>query len=347
MKALVLEDVQNLSLRDIDIDETMEPDDVRIALHTVGVCGSDVHYFEHGRIGDFVVEKPMVLGHEASGRIIEVGSNVDTLQPGDRVCMEPGIPNMQSKPTRQGLYNLDPDVRFWATPPVHGVLRPSVVHPALFTYKLPESVSYEEGAMVEPVAIGMHAANKAAIQPGDIAVVLGAGTIGMVTALSALVGGCSHIVITDIQQEKLNLAESLGPITGVNVKEESVTDVIMDMTDGYGADIVFEASGSVEAASGIFDPLAPGGTVVLIGMPGEPVPYDVVKAQTKEARVEHVFRYANVYEHTLRLMGSGQLDVKPLLTDKFQFDESVEAFHFAADMPPSSVKVQIEMDDAN
>lgn len=178
MKALVLEKVGELSLRDIDLPLEVGPNDVRIEIHTVGICGSDVHYYTHGRIGPFVVEQPMVLGHEASGTVMEVGSNVKTLKPGDRVCMEPGIPNPISRASRLGLYNLDPEVVFWATPPVHGCLTSHVVHPAAFTFKLPSNVSFAEGAMIEPLAVGMQAAAKARITPGDTALVTGAGPIG-------------------------------------------------------------------------------------------------------------------------------------------------------------------------
>ena len=343
MEALVLEKKGQLALRDIDLPETLGPHDVRIALHTVGICGSDVHYYTHGAIGPFVVREPMVLGHEASGTVIEVGDAVINLAVGDRVCMEPGIPDPNSKATQLGIYNLDPAVRFWATPPIHGVLRPTVVHPAAFTFKLPDSVSFAEGAMVEPLAVGMHAATKARIKPGDVAVVTGAGPIGMVTALSALAGGCSQVIISDVQQPKLDLAATLGPITPVNVAKESLVDVVNAATDGWGADIVFECSGNPRAAAAVFQPLCPGGTVVYVGMPTETIQYDVVYAATKEARVEHVFRYAHVYPRALALMGSGQLDVKPLITDKFAFADSVAAFDFAVNMPAESVKAQIEL----
>lgn len=343
MQALVLEKVNQLTLRDIRLDDALGAHDVRIALHTVGICGSDVHYYTHGAIGPFVVREPMVLGHEASGTVVAVGDAVTTLKPGDRVCMEPGIPDPNSRATRLGIYNLDPAVRFWATPPIHGVLRPSVVHPAAFTFKLPDNVSFGEGAMVEPLAVGMHAANKARIRPGDVAVVMGAGPIGMVTALSALAGGCSQIIMTDVQQPKLDLAASLGPITPVNVAKESLTEVIKRMTDGWGADIVFECSGNPKASASVFEPLCPGGVVVYVGMPVEKIAYDVVYAATKEARVEHVFRYAHVYPRALALMGSGKIDVKPLITDKFAFADSVAAFDFAVHMPATSVKAQIEL----
>ncbi|OUC06525.1 sulfurtransferase, partial [Litorilinea aerophila] len=239
------------------------------------------------------------------------------------------------------LYNLDPAVRFWATPPVHGVLRPTVVHPAAFTYKLPDNISFAEGAMVEPLAVGLHAANKARIRPGDVAVVMGAGPIGMVTALAALAGGCSRVIMTDVQQPKLDLAATLGPITPVNVARERLTDVVQELTDGWGADLVFECSGNEQAAASVFEPVCPGGAVIYVGIPLQPIAYDVAAAQVKEVRVEHVFRYAHVYPRALALMASGKIDVKPLITDRFTFDQSVEAFEFAAHMPPSSVKAQI------
>ena len=344
MQALVLEEKQRLKLRDFPLEEVLGPHDVRIRIRTVGVCGSDVHYYQHGAIGPFVVRAPMILGHEAAGVVEETGSAVSNLRVGDRVCMEPGIPDPNSRATRLGLYNLDPAVRFWATPPVHGCLRPSVVHPAAFTFKLPDNVSFAEGAMVEPLAVGIHAANKAQICPGDVAVVLGAGSIGMVTALAALAGGCSRVFMTDVQQPKLDLAARLHrAITPVNVARENVTELVRQATEGWGADLVFEASGNARAVAGAFDPLCPGGRVVFIGMPGAPVPIDIVAAQVKEARIETIFRYAHVYPRALALMGSGAIDVKPLLTDRYNFADSVAAFDYAVQPRPESVKIQIEL----
>ena len=343
MEALVLERKDELNLREIALQETLGPLDVRIAIHTVGVCGSDVHYYTHGGIGPFIVRKPMVLGHEAAGTIIETGAEVEHLNVGDRVCMEPGVPDPNSRESRLGMYNLDPNVRFWATPPDHGVLRPTVVHPAAYTFKLPDNVSFAEGAMVEPLAVGMHAASKAGIQPGDVAVVSGAGPIGMVTALSALAGGCSHVFITDVIQAKLDLATTLGPIIPVNVREQNLAQTVRGQTGGTGADIVFEASGNPQAAAAVFEPLAPGGTVVYIGCPVEPVSLEIVAAQVKEARILTIFRYAHVFPRALGLMSSGAIDVKPLITDRFTFADGVAAFDYACHMPPASVKVQIEL----
>jgi D-xylulose reductase len=345
VKALVLEEKHKLSLRDFPIEreETLGPRDVRIKLHTVGICGSDVHYYTHGAIGPFVVKEPMILGHEASGVVIEAGPEVRTLKIGDRVCMEPGIPDPDSRATRLGLYNVDPAVRFWATPPIHGVLRPTVVHPELFTYKLPDNVSFAEAAMVEPLAVGVHGATKAEVRPGDVGLVVGAGPIGLVTALAALAAGCARVYVSDVDEAKLALAASLGAITPVNVAREEPTQAVLAGTDGWGADLVFECSGNPRAAAGVFDPLCPAGRVVFIGGQSEPIAYDVGKAMVREARVEHVFRYAHVFPRCIAMLSSGAIDVKPLITRTFGFDDSVEAFEVAASAPKGEVKMQIEL----
>lgn len=348
MKALVLEEKNVLSLRDVPEisrqEEHLGARDVRIKLHTVGICGSDVHYYTHGSIGPFVVNAPMILGHEASGTVIEVGPDVTHLKEGDRVCMEPGIPDPNSRATQMGMYNIDPAVRFWATPPVHGILRPTCVHPEAFTFKLPDAVSFAEAAMVEPLAVGVHAATKARVKPGDIAVVLGAGPIGLVTALSALAAGCAHVFVTDLAEKKLEIAGSLSrAITTVNVQSENIVDIVKRETQGWGADIVFEATGSPHAAKTVFEPLAPGGCVVMIGGQSEPIAYDAGAAMIREARVENIFRYAHVFPRCVGMLNSGAIDVKPLITQTFDFSESVRAFEIAASAPPADVKMQIEL----
>ena len=207
MKALVLERKDEIRLRDFPVDERLGPRDVRIALRTVGVCGSDVHYYTHGAIGPFVVREPMVLGHEAAGEVVEVGADGDaSSRRATGSAWSRAFPIRRAGRRASASYNLDPAVRFWATPPVHGILRPTVVHPADFTFKLPDNVSYAEGAMVEPLAVGVHAATKAQVQPGDLAVVIGAGPIGMVTVLAALAAGCARVIVSDVHEPKLELA---------------------------------------------------------------------------------------------------------------------------------------------
>ncbi|MDC7231776.1 MAG: NAD(P)-dependent alcohol dehydrogenase [Spirochaetales bacterium] len=343
MQALVLEEKGKISLRDFDITESLGPDDVRIKPVAVGICGSDVHYYREGNIGEFVVREPMILGHEASGIVLEAGENVKNLKPGDRVCMEPGIPNFKSKETLQGMYNLDPDVQFWATPPVQGCLRESFVHPAGLTFKLPDNVSFHEGALVEPLAIGVYAAKKAAISTGDNALVLGAGTIGIVTALAAEASGCANVFIADVKKEKLDFVkEHYGDkITAIDLSSETVTDTLKN-AGVEQVEIVFEASGSEKAFEGITDCMTPQGTIVLIGMPNAPVPIDVVAVQVKEIELKSIFRYVNIYPRVIGMIASGKMNVLPLVTKVYDFNQSLEAFEYAATLPGNEIKIMID-----
>ncbi len=342
MKALVLEKAHEITLRDVELPLHVGPRDVKIRMHTVGVCGSDVHYYQHGGIGPYVVDAPMILGHEASGVVAEVGADVTHLKPGDRVCMEPGIPDMDSRAVREGFYNLDPAVRFWATPPIHGCLRPYVVHPAAFTFRLPDNVSFGEGAIVEPLAIGLQAAKKAALKPGDVAVVVGAGTIGAMTALAALAGGAARVILADLVPEKLAPFAHNSAVTTVDVRSTRLADTVQALTDGWGANVVFEASGSTRAFDNVFDLLCPGGCLVLVGIPAAKVPFDIVAIQAKEARIESVFRYANIFPRALALIASGQVDVKPFISRTFAFEDGIAAFEEAAAGRVTDVKIQIQ-----
>lgn len=344
MKALVLEQAGKIAIEDREFSETLGDDDVQIKIHSVGICGSDVHYYQHGRIGPFVVKAPMVLGHEASGVVLALGKNVKHLSVGDRVCMEPGIPDMQSPQSRAGIYNLDPAVQFWATPPVHGCLRETVIHPGAFTFKLPDNVSFAEGAMVEPLAIGMYASTKAGIKPGDIALVIGAGPIGVVTALAALAGGCSDVIICDLFDDKLKVAANYEGLHAVNSKGEGVAQKVAQLTSGNGVDVVFECSGAKAAILSICDHIAPGGTAVLVGMPIDAAPVDIVAAQAKEVTFKTIFRYANMYPRTLRLLSAGKLRVQPLISHTYKFSDSVAAFERAAAGNPTDIKIMLEME---
>jgi D-xylulose reductase len=355
-QALVLEKIGELGIRDIEINEPFTSKDVRIDIKSVGICGSDVHYYQHGSIGPFVLNEPMVLGHEAAGVVTEVGADVEHLQVGDRVCMEPGIPDPHSKWSRLGKYNVDPKVRFWATPPYHpslledpawqaghGCLRPSVVHPADFTFKIPDHISYDEAALVEPLAVGMHSCTKAQIKPGDRAVVIGAGPIGMLTALTALAAGCAKVLMVDTVQQKLDVAESLsspGKIVGV-LAGPDLAERVTELT-GEGAEVIIECSGNPHACAGAAELAAPGGCIVYVGCP-TPVTMDIGHMQVRELRTESVFRYAHMYPKSISLLDSGSIDVKPIITNIWEFDQSAEAFDFMCSPPDSTIKSIIRM----
>lgn len=345
MKAVVLEKQGEIQVG--DVAEAGEPGagELLIAPHTVGICGSDVHYYTHGRIGPFVVRAPMILGHEGAGTVLAVGAGVTGFAPGDRVAMEPGIPDPMSRASKLGMYNVDPSVRFWATPPVDGCLVQKVIHPAAFTYHLPDSLSFGEGALVEPLAVGMHAVTKAGIHPGDVAVVAGCGTVGMLTAASAMAGGCSKVFVSDVSEQKLDIASRIPGVVPVDLKTQDLHDVVMRETAGWGADVVFEASGAAKSYETLWTLGAPGNRTVLIGMPTGPISVDVVEMQARETTVLTIFRYANVYQRAIDLMAAGKINVAPYITETFEMDDAIGAFERVAEGRPEDVKIQILVDE--
>ncbi len=340
MQSLVLEKQHSLSLRDFEVQEVLGATDVRIQIKACGICGSDVHYFKEGRIGDFIVREPMILGHEASGVVIEVGEQVRSVKVGERVCMEPGIPNYMSTESLEGNYNLDDDVRFWATPPVHGVMRESVVHPEALTFKLPDNVSFHEGAMIEPLAVGVEAAKRAHVCPGDIALVTGAGPIGILVALSALASGCSKVVISDLSDIKLNIASQFEGI--VISTPTDLSETVKRETEGKGVDILFEASGSTVLFPDIFRLCKKASRAILVGMSSSPVLLDVPLIQTRGIKIDTVFRYVNCFKRALQLVSSKKVQITSLISKTFSFADSVEAYHFAAEGREDIVKVMID-----
>lgn len=343
MRALMLHEKGRMSIEEVAPVGTPGPGEVRIAMHTVGICASDVHYYTDGKIGPFVVEAPMILGHEGAGTVVEVGEGVEHLSPGDRVAMEPGVPDPTSRAVREGNYNVDPGVSFWATPPIHGCLVDEVIHPASYTYRLPENLSFAEGALIEPFAVGMFAATKAGITPGDVAAVVGAGTIGIMTALAARAGGASRVYISDVQREKLGLLDGLEGIIPVDATQEDLGERVRSETGGWGPQVVFEASGAAPAYKALWGTPAPGGRIVLVGMPVDPVPFDIATAQSRGVSLETVFRYANVYQKAIDLAATDAVDLSRFVSETFTFDNSVHAFERFLEGRPTDVKLQITL----
>ena len=341
MKAVVLEKQHVINVREVPGDLVCGPGQLRIAPHTVGICGSDVHYYTHGRLGRYVVEAPMILGHEASGIVAEVGEGVEGFAVGDRVAMEPGVPDTSSRAALAGTYNVDPAVSFWATPPVNGCLVEEVIHPAAFTYHLPEHISFAEGALMEPLAVGMHAATKAHIRPGDTVAVSGAGTIGLLTASAALAGGASRVMISDVSPVKLQIASCIPGAMPVDLHERRLLDVVNEQTAGWGADVVFECSGHPSAYADLWRIGAPGNRTVIVGIPVDPVSIDITEVQARETTIENVFRYANVYQRAIDLVAAGRISLAPFITETFDMDHAVDAFDRVAEGRPGDVKIQI------
>jgi D-xylulose reductase len=257
--------------------------------------------------------------------------------------MEPGVPDLQRHEVLEGNYHLDPGIVFWATPPVHGCLRETVVHPARFCFKLPAGMTAAEGAMIEPLATGIEAAKKAHIKPGDVALVVGCGAIGMMCAISALAGGCSKVFISDVKQEKLDIAGTYENIIPVNTSKVNLEEYIMKETNGLGADIVFEASGSPRVYPDFFRTARRGGKVILVGMMNETVPVNVPLIQVRGLSIETLFRYTNTFDRAVALVNAGKINVKRLISKTFRFEDSIAAYEFAAAAHPDVVKVMIEL----
>ena len=302
------------------------PDDVLIKVQSVGVCGSDLHYYRSGAIGDFKVEFPFVLGHEAAGVVEDVGENVTTLKKGDRVCMEPGVPCMKCEECLSGHYNLCKDVRFWATPPYDGVLSEYITHPAAFTFKIPDNMSFTEGALVEPLAIGLHACNMGGVKLGQTVAIMGAGCIGLVTLLAAKAYGATRIIVGDVLDKRLDKARELGAIA-VNTKEEDVVAKVMELTEGRGADVCIDCAGFSATVDSCLSCAKPAGVVIIVGLGQDRVDgFNTSIMSTKELTVKSIFRYRNLYPTAINAIADGRIDVESIVSHRFTFDDTINAF---------------------
>lgn len=317
-------------------------DDVLIRVKSVGICGSDLHFYSKGRIGDCIVDFPFILGHEAAGEIVEVGKNVTHLKVGDRVCMEPGIPCYHCEECLSGHYNLCKSVRFWATPPYDGCLCEYVAHPATFTFKLPENMTYTEGALVEPMAIGLHAANTAGVKLGKTVAILGVGCIGLVTLMAAKAYGATKIIVGDILDKRLEKARELGAVA-VNTNTEDFKEFVMKETNHRGADIVIDCAGFSQTVSQAINSAAIGGIIVLVGL-GEDVLNGIPAAplSCKELTIKSIFRYRNLYPTAINAISSGLIDINSIISHRFKFEDSVKAFDICTKDIKSVVKGVIE-----
>ncbi|NLK34510.1 MAG: NAD(P)-dependent alcohol dehydrogenase [Gracilibacteraceae bacterium] len=342
-KAIFMHGTNDMVWKDIPVPKVSD-DEVLIKVDTVGICGSDVHYYQHGRIGDFVVEGDFILGHECAGEVVEVGSKVKNLVVGDRVALEPGKTCGKCELCKGGKYNLCPEVEFFATPPYHGVLCNYVVHPENMCFKLPENVSNVEGALVEPLAVGLHATEQGGVKLGDTVVIYGSGCIGLVTLLSSKARGASKVIVVDILENRLKTAKKLGADYVINSAEEDPLKAIEAITEGKGAHVVIDAAAAEATVKQTVDVLKTGGTIVLIGMTAkDEVPFNFMKLMNKEGTFKTIFRYRNLYPVAINAIASGTINVKGIVSHEFSFENTKEAFDFVVNNAKDVVKAVIRM----
>ena len=342
-KAAVLTRLKTIEFKDVPMP-VAKSNEILLKLEAVGVCGSDVHYYTKGRIGDFIVKYPFILGHECSGSIVEVGSEVKNLKIGDRVGLEPGIPCGHCEMCRSGHYNLCPDVKFFATPPYDGCLMNYVSFPAEFAFKLPGNMTAVEGALIEPLAIGINAALTGGVKLGDTVMIFGAGCIGLVSLLAAKAYGASKIIVSDIIPKRLEAASRFGAIT-INSKNSDVVPAVMDLTDGKGVNVVLDCAGFSKTVCDSVRVAKAGGKIVVVGMGADEINgLSLGTISAKELTLTSIFRYKNLYPIAISSITSGQINIKDIISNVFKFEETAEAFRISSECAEDTVKSVIVSD---
>jgi L-iditol 2-dehydrogenase len=332
MQVSVLRGVGDVAVEERPVPEP-GPDEVLVRIGSVGVCGSDVHYYEHGRIGPYVVERPLVLGHEAGGRIVAHGPEVVDRPIGQRVSLEPGIPCRSCPQCLAGRYNLCPYVRFFATPPIDGAFCEYVVVPAVFAHPVPDEISDDAAGLLEPLSVGVWACRRGGVTAGSRVLVTGAGAIGLVSAQAARAFGATEVMITDVNPNRLGLAGDLG-LTPVDVSARTIGDT------GFEADVLIECSGNANATRDAIQAVAPAGHVVLVGMGGDELLLPLSRVQVRELVLTGAFRYANTWPIAISLAASGAVELDRLVTGHYPLQE-VEQALIDSRRNPTTVKAII------
>ena len=330
MRVSVLYGVGSLGIEERE-DPTAGPHEVVVRVASVGVCGSDVHYYEHGRIGSHTVKSPLVLGHEASGVVVEVGSEVTRLEPGQRVSLEPGVPDFTCPECLAGRYNLCHHMRFFATPPVDGAFAELVTTHELFAHPVPDELSDDAAALLEPLSVGLWACHKASVGAGSRVLITGAGPVGLVAAQAARALGAAQVVVTDVNPHRLTLARELGATEVLDARTQPVGEA------GLDPDVLLECSGHPGATAEAIRAVARAGRVVLVGMGGDELLLPLSRVQEHELTVTGTFRYAHTWPAAIALAASGRVELDRLVTGRYRLDQVEEALTVAR-TDPQAVK---------
>lgn len=341
--AAVMTDIRKFEFQEVPMP-VVKQGEVGIAVKDVGICGSDMHFFNGDAQKIFPNALPFILGHECGGVVYEVGEGVEHLNVGDKVAIEPGVPCGKCDMCQTGRYNLCKKVRFMATPPYNGGLQRYISYPAHKVYQLPETMSTLEGALLEPLSVGLHAAARGEVGLGNSVAILGGGCIGMCTLLAAKAYGAARIIVADIAQSRLDKALSLGATDAVNSGTEDAVERINEITGGEGVDVVFETAGIAATAAQTSYVVKRGGTVVVVGNIFGEVPYSFRNIYIKEAQIKGVFRYHSTYPTAIEAVASGRIAVGQIVTGIYAFADVAEGFAQALDNKEQCLKNVIHID---
>lgn len=361
LNEMIVADEQNLdSIEDpiaresiraqLEINLPVHPDKVLLKIECVGVCGSDVHYYHEGQCGTFFLNReqdiPYMLGHEAAGVVVEVGANVKTLKVGDRVCCEPGKPCGKCELCKAGKYNLCKEVIFWATPPVQGCYMKYVEFYADLCFRIPDSMSIETAAMIEPFATAMFAVETAEVTDGDTVFIMGSGCIGLMTLLACKYKGAKQIFLCDLEDNRLKKAMELGATAVINngkYSEEAFYEKIRNLTDG-GPRVVIEAIGNKVTIRQSGELARRGGVVVLLGMPPEDIiPFNINAIMDNEVQVRPIFRYRYIFPECIKA-ASSECPIDKVISDRYDLDNIQSAFNDSIYRKNEVVKAVIRID---
>ncbi|PPA70770.1 NAD(P)-dependent alcohol dehydrogenase [Jeotgalibacillus proteolyticus] len=342
MQSAFLEKIRTIEVKEQSIPSPAS-DEVLVKIRAVGLCGSDIHYYEDGKIGDFIVEKPIILGHEAAGEIIELGSNVEGLKKGQRVAIEPGKTCGACVHCQSGRYNLCKKVEFLATPPYDGAFCQYITMRSDLVFPMPDEMSYETGALIEPFSVGLHACSRGEITAGDTVLILGMGPIGLMTAAAAKIHGAGLIIGVDLEQGRLDKAKELGADRVINIKAESVEEKILEFTNGVGVDVAIETAGSPAALNSMISGVRRGGKAVIVGMSSkDEAAMNIAQIINKEMDLRGVFRYHHTYPKAIQLLSERKIDIEKIITDRFDSLQGVKAaFEKAIQDKKNTLKVMI------
>ena len=323
-----INDLRIESNQNIYDQSQLQPNDVLLQPMSVGICGSDVHYVTHGEIGPFKLIQPMILGHETSARVIAIGSNVSTLQPGDRVAVEVGVSCRLCHYCKSGRYNLCRDMRFAATPPYNGTLTSHIVYPSDYCYKLPDTVTYDQAALIEPLSVAIHAVKRAQVTMGHTVLITGCGPIGLVNCIIARINGASTIIMTDINDVRLNSAQQFGADYVVNTNNTTLESILAE--HNLLIDVSIECSGNESALCTALNNTQSGGRVVIVGHGESDMKLPIGNAMIRELDICGVFRYNNTYQVAINLIASNKIDViNQLITQHYNITDATNAFDTA------------------